>query len=365
MSIVDRALIKFDIKQPIIPWLNYPMTVQIDTTNVCGKASGIKCEYCFPQWMVECGQDHHAYMPMNWIHWIQDDIATNMPRLKGFNLWNGNNPPAQFIAYFLNGCPQNESDSRFKEIMDYHLEKLPWLQSQIFTSATHPERVKKFSHEGLNWICVTCSAPNAEIYKKVHGGDKFNDVIKSMEYLDKNRLPNQRLEVHYVITENNFQYIREWFDFMGQNFPKWKRVFSALVKSPDNEPSVKALGRLTVEEQENAIVDKIGKEYLFWKRDQLGFNQPCVLHGNAAITVHGTIMQCCNWSKTTWNYGSVEEYMSEGRSLKDYWTERLANKQRNIMCRNCNLRHPDYKQRMANTKFSTSYSEKNRTETTS
>jgi hypothetical protein len=39
--------------------------------------------------------------------------------------------------------------------------------------------------------------------------------------------------------------------------------------------------------------------------------------------------------------------------LKDYWHERLANLQRNPNCRACNLRHPDYKQRLRNIKFKT------------
>lgn len=321
-------------------WTTYPMAVQIDTTNRCGpKHSGIICEYCFPQNEVLCGRDHHADMPMDWIEWIQKDMAKNMPRLLDAS-W----PPKQQVCYFLNGDWQNEM--RSEEILANHAKLLPWLPSQVFTCATKPEEAKRFVHPYLTWVCVTLSAPNAEIYKKVYHADKFDNVLKSMRYIDDHSYPHQKLEVHYVITQNNITGMKEWFDLIHKEFPRWRKIFSPLVKSESNEPSVKAMGNLTLEQQEQAIRN-VNKYQGFWDHRTTPFHQPCVLWNNAAITVHGDILQCCNWSEPKlWNYGNIQDYIAEGRSLKNYWMERLANKQRNSLCRQCNLKHPESKRRL-------------------
>ena len=337
---LDYTLKKI-LKKPYY-WTDYPMAVQIDTTNKCGpKHSGIICEYCFPQNEVLCGRDTHADMPMEWIEWIQKDMNQNMPRLL-----DGSWPPKQQICYFLNGDWQNES--RSQTILSNHAKYLSWLPSQVFTCGTKPEEAWRFCNKNLDWVCVTLSANNAEVYKKVYHADKFNDVLKSMKFIDEHAFTNQRLETHFVITENNIDGMSEWYKMIGKKFPRWRRVFSPLVKSETNLPSVKAMGNLTLEQQEKAICGVNGYQG-FWDHTQTGYYQPCVLWSNAAITVHGDILQCCNWSDVAkWNYGNIAEYIEEGRSLKDYHHEKLANKQRNSLCRNCNLKHPMVKQRLSN-----------------
>jgi radical SAM protein with 4Fe4S-binding SPASM domain len=325
-------------------WTTYPMAVQLDTTNKCGpKHSGIICEYCFPQNEVLCGRDTHAEMPMEWIRWIFKDIAKNMPHIT-----NGEWPPVQQTCLFLNGDWQNEL--RGELILSEYHSLLSWLPSQVFTCGTKPEEAWRFCNEKLDWVCVTLSASNSENYKKVYRADKFNDVLKTMKYIDSHAWGNQKLETHFVITENNIGGMAEWYKLIGEKFPRWRRVFSPLVRSETNLPSVKAMGNLTLEQQEKAICDVVGYQG-FWDHTKTGFRQPCVLWNNAAITVHGDILQCCNWSEASkWNYGNIKDYIAEGRSLKDYWLERLANKQRNSLCRACNLKRPDAKRLLDNIK---------------
>jgi hypothetical protein len=326
-------------------WTSYPMAVQIDTTNRCGpEYSGVFCSYCFPQGEVLAKRDCHANMPMEWIEWIQKDMAKNMPRLL-----DGTWPPKQQVCYFLNGDWQNEY--RSEDILNNHFKVLGWLPSQVFTCASKPEQAWRFCNSKLNWVCVTCSAPNSEIYKIVHGGNQFENVIKTMKYIDEHADKTQKLEVHYVITKDNIEGMNDWYTFMGDLFPRWNRVFSPLVKSECNQRSVNSMGNLTLEQQETAIIN-INPNAKFWSHQTTALKQACVLHNNAAITCHGEILQCCNWDKAgKWNYGYIQDYIDEGRSLKDYWMERLANKQRNSLCRACNLRHPDYKHRLNNTVF--------------
>ena len=328
-------------------WTNYPMAVQIDTTNKCGPkadCSGIFCSYCFPQGEVLAGRDFHTEMPMDWIKWIFKDIAKHMPHLT-----NKEWPPRQQTCLFLNGDWQNET--RSQEILELYNNFLSWLPSQVFTCGTKPEQSWRFTNPKLNWVCVTCSAPDRETYKKVHGGDKFESVMETMRYIDTNAHSSQHLEVHCVVTKDNIESIGNWYKLMGEKFPRWRRVLSPLVKSQCNQRSVDSMGNLTVEEQEQRI-KLIDSKAQFWNHQTTALRQPCVLWNNAAITVHGEVLQCCNWdAKDKWNYGYIQDYIDEGRSLKDYWLERLANKQRNSLCRACNLRHPQFKQRLNNIKL--------------
>jgi radical SAM protein with 4Fe4S-binding SPASM domain len=322
-------------------WTSYPMAVQIDTTNKCGpKYSGIFCSYCHPQGCILEGKDVHTDMKQEHIDWLQADIARNMPKLL-----DGSWPPKQQVCYFLNGDPMHEE--RLTAIIEKHHNLMAWLPNQIFSCATIPSKVKKFCNPFLDWVCVTCSAPNSEVYKTVHGGDKFEDVLKSMQYIDENAYPNQHLEVHYVVTKDNFSGMRTWFNLMGNMFPHWKRVLSPLVKSPCNKRSVAAMGDLTLEQVERRI-NEIDSTSKFWNHQTTALKQPCVLWNNCAVSVHGDILQCCNWSDNSWNYGNIQEYIDESRSLFDYHLEKLSNKQRNNLCRDCNLKHPNNKQRLKN-----------------
>lgn len=326
-------------------WSSYPMAVQLDTTNRCGpKHSGVFCEYCFPQGEVLAGRDKHADMPMDWIKWIFKDIDNNMP-----NLLDGSWPPKQQTCLFLNGDWQNEL--RSEEILDEYRKQISWaLPSQVFTCGSKPDEAWRFCNPKLDWVCVTFSASNQEMYRRVHGGDKFHQVLKSMKYIDENAKPNQHLEVHYVVTKDNIDGLKQWYEMMAKDFPNWRRVMSPLVKSECNQRSVYSMGQLTLEQQEKAIAEVDPKSH-FWNHQNTALYQPCVLWNNAAVTCHGEILQCCNWDKADkWNYGYIQDYIDEGRSLKDYWMNRLANKQCNSLCRACNLRHPQYKQRLSNIK---------------
>jgi hypothetical protein len=321
-------------------WSEYPMTVQIDTNNFCGqKYSNIgPCVYCQPQDEVMRGVCKYVEMPFEYIEWIQKDIAKNMPRL-----YRGGFPPVQFVADFLRGDCQNEL--RLHEILKMQKQVAPWLPTQVFTCASKPENMGLFNDKNLDWVCVTLSAHTPEIYRQVHHGDRFEYVLKSLDYLSDHAPSSQWLEVHYVVNKFNFAYIKDWYDFIGERYPRFRRIISPLVQSPTNKPSRFAMGDLSLEMQEQAIAKATGAG--FWSHESTGLKQPCVLWGNFSVTSEGYVLQCCNWAEQTlFNYGNIRDYISEGRSLKDAWLERLANKQNNILCRGCNLKHPNYRERL-------------------
>ena len=315
-------------------WTDFPCVLQIDISNYCGpKYSKIYCEYCWPQSKICSGDWKHGEMPMEQIEWLLKQIGQY-----GKNMW--------YYTLFLNG--DGLTDPRLPEILKLGKQYAPNIKNQTFTCGTNTENAWMVCDKNLDWICVTLSAPNSEVYKKVHRGDQFENVIKTMEYITEHRKSNQILEVHYVITENNFGYMKKWYDFIGAKFPDWRRVFSPLVASDDNGPSKKAMGNLTLEQEEKAIL-ALDPNSKFWNTQTTGLRQPCVLWNNAAVTCDGFLLKCCNWSDYhLHNYGNIADYIKEGYSLKDFWMQRLANKHNNPLCRSCNLKHPQAKQRLDN-----------------
>jgi radical SAM protein with 4Fe4S-binding SPASM domain len=199
----------------------------------------------------------------------------------------------------------------------------------------------------LDIVHFTISAHNRELYKIVHGGDHFDDAIKTLEtFLDK-RYRNQLIEVHTVITKHNAPYLQEWWDFFGK-YPNITRRISPLVASYDNLPSKLALGDLTLDKQEEMIIKVGGPQFRMWTRALIPDEQPCNLWHNLAFDVEGYFLQCCNWSPPDEvNYGKIDDFIEEGRTLKEVWTERLANRMRNKLCRSCNMKHPEYVKRLA------------------
>jgi hypothetical protein len=350
---ITRELIDLKIKHQLLGksyyWTDFPRCIQIDISNYCGqKHSGIMCEYCYPQHAIAAGNDSYCEMPMNWIHYI----------IAQFNKYGTKKPSdpyksqcAEFLTFFLNG--DGETDPRLPAIAKMSKAIAPWLTTQTFSCGANPQNAYLLCDPNLDWVCFTVSAPNRELYREVHGGDKYISALESMKYVQEHAPKKTKLEVHYVITERNIAGMQSWYDFMGLKFPRFKRVFSPLVDSCTNTWSHKALGNLTLEQQENAIY-KVAKAQ-FWDHRRTGLLQPCVLWNNFSIKSDLTLLQCCNWADSKmWNYGKLPDIVDAGLDLQDIWRMRLANKQNNPLCASCNLKHPNWKGRLNRLKIKTS-----------
>lgn len=361
MSIIKKSLRKigvtkenyaFKIKHQLLgqpySWTNFPKCVQIDISNYCGiKYSGILCSYCFPQHEIASGHDSYRKMPVEWIEWI----------IKQFHKYGSRKPSdpyktqglSEYVTYFLNG--DGETDERLPAIAKMGKRIAPWLTNQTFSCGANPQNAPLLCSRDLDWVCFTVSAPNREIYKTVHGGDNFDKALQSMRYVSDNAPSSTKLEVHYVITAKNIDGMRAWYNFMGREFPRYRRVFSPLVDSCTNTWSHKAMGNLTLEAQEKAIAE-IERSSGFWNHTTVSQHQPCVLWNNFSIKSDLTLLQCCNWADAKlWNYGKLPDIVENGLDLHDIWLMRLANKQNNPLCQSCNLRTPNYKERLAEMQF--------------
>lgn len=322
-------------------WARFPLVVQFDTNNYCGpKYCGILCEYCTPQRLILQGKMRHAEMPLDQIKWILRQIAMHSQELHEARKYGFG-----YYAPFLYG--EVLTDPRLPEILNLGKQYMPSITNNLFTSGVLPENAWMLL-ENLDWICVTFSAHTRELYKRVHRGDKFREVIETMRYLTENRKPHQRLDVHYVITKTNFAYMQDWYAFIGKEFPEWHRVFSPIVEGYGTVASYEAVGNLTMQQQAEAI-RKVDPHAAFWNINTTILRQPCVLWHNASITADGTLLQCCTFANPKeWNYGNIQDYIDNGYGLEDYWRMKLANRLNNVWCRNCNLRRPDWRKRASN-----------------
>ena len=323
-------------------WSDFPRCIQIDISNYCGqKYSGIMCEYCFPQHSIACGKDTYSEMPLKWIEWI----------ILQFNKYGSGKPSdpyksacAEFVTFFLNG--DGLTDPRLPEVAKMQKKLAPWLNNQTFTCGANPQNAQWLCIPELDWVNFTVSAHNRELYRQVHGGDKFEAALKSMKYVSEHAPEKTKLEVHFVITERNIAYMKDWYEFMHTNFPRFRKVFSPLVASTTNTWSIKALGNLTLEKEEIAI-QEVNPHSKFWNPESTEVKQPCVLWNNFSIKSDLTLLQCCNWADpATWNYGKLPDIVNMGLDLRDIWQMRLANKQNNPLCASCNLKHPKWRNRL-------------------
>lgn len=317
-------------------WRDFPNVIQIDTNNHCGyKYCGIHCTYCYPQWKIAKGEWEYKEMPMEWIEWIAKQMAKY-----GKNM--------SFVDMFLNGDALAEP--RLPEILHVIKKYCPWLYTQTFTCGTLPEKADLLVDKNLDSICFTVSAHTPELYMKIHRGNRFHDVLKTLDYVIENRHKTQKIEIHCVVTKDNYDCLEEWWRFFSTRFPEAVLIFSALVRSYDNLPSIACFGNYTLKDIENRIkqvISNVQPHGIFWDTSNIPAKKPCVLWDNMSISVDGYILQCCNWSPPhDWNYGTVEQYIREGRSLKDAWKEKQANKMRNKLCDSCNMKAPDWRQRL-------------------
>jgi len=314
-------------------WTRFPQVIQIDTNNFCGpEYCGILCQYCYPQWKISQGRKQHMEMPLEIIELILKQAGKYGRR------------EMDLMDLFLNG--DGLTEPRLPEIHRLSKKYLPGVPTQTFTNGILFENIDALM--SLDRMCFTISAHKKELYKRIHGGDGFDKALKPLSYVLENKKKEQLVEVHYIITKDNAKYIQNWWDFFGENYPGAVRILSPLVASYDNFPSKNALGELTLDEQETLVIKTAGEKGRMWTRGLIPDQKPCVLWDNMSIDVGGAILQCCNWSPPEdVNYGNVYEMEKEGYTLKDAWTERLANKMRNSLCRSCNMKHSQWRKRLS------------------
>ena len=334
----DLDLLKSKLSGKPYWWSDFPLILNFDPCNFCGqKYSKIgPCQWCLPQNEIMRGKRCYAEMPWEQIEWILhnvDKYGAGMREAVRRGWGGGSWDP------FYDGDPL--ANTRLPEILSLGKKIVKGVNTEIFTCGSLTENAWMIC-ENVDKLHVTLSAHNAEQYRKVHHGDRFENVLKTMHYITDHHKSYQKLIVNHVTTKTNIGYLREWHDLMKMEFPEWERQIVPLITSPDNVYAQEALGDLTLDQQEEAI-SKLDPHAIVHHNAPC-LRQPCQLWGNMTILVDGTIVECCNWyDLVRHNYGNIKDYMANGYDLHDAWMMRLANKHNNVVCQSCSMKRPDAK----------------------
>lgn len=184
-------------------WVHCPENIQIDTHNYCNlwMGEGTGCIHCnvkpmkSPEdkkrdWKLPRGR-----MPSEMIKYI-------------IEYWSKHG--AKTIAPYINGEPM--LDGRLPWICDVSRENK--MRVVVDTNATLFDRRKQLIHPSLAEVRMTVSAVTSETYKIVHGKDLFREANATVNWVLKNRLPNQYPLVYFITNEYNkseiFDYIKKW-----------------------------------------------------------------------------------------------------------------------------------------------------------
>lgn len=325
VGVKDTAYLKHRFLGEPYVWTDFPRVIQLDLCNRCGPAHcGVLCSYCRPQRDILKGVKQSREMSDEVIDWVLGSVTKY-----GRNM--------HFLADFLDG---DGLDPCLPEKRRRIKKAAPWLKIQTFTCGTRPEYAQLLTGAELDWICVTLSAHNPTVYNVVHGGNRFNQVLETMRYLQEHARPNQLLEVHYVINKHNFAYMKDWLTLMQREFPRFSPKFSPLVNTGADDVSNGACGALSTVEQEDAVKSVGGAG--FWDRRELDALRPCVLWDNDDVGADGSLLQCCRWDRMDWGYGNAADYIKNGWSFRDYHMQKVLNKLRNPFCDRCNLKAPNW-----------------------
>jgi len=301
-------------------WVRCPHSLQIDTLNYCT----CNCEYCN----------------------VKEDGAFGIPR--GKMTWEmikyiieywGRFPEMRVIAPFMNGEPT--LDERLYDIFEYTKIKAPHAYNLIDTNGTVYENRENLVNSNLRITRFTISGATRETYRRVHGVDLFDKAIKTFEWFNENRLKNQRIELHFIVTKNNEHEIEQWIDRFNGFL---RRVFPLHRMEGIQENSERSLGSnesfiIKTDTLENWLESRPLLIYPDGKRVRHPLPKKMTCQGMSfAVQWDGTIMHCTD-APPTYNYGNVYE-----KDMLEAWHERNRARISNPACIACNSKRPDWRE---------------------
>lgn len=283
-------------------WTCQPTSIQFDTTN---RRCSLSCVYCNPQnsFIKESGD-----LPISTIEHVVNEMHQN-------------NMLVEYAHPFMNTDPL--LDKRMQTITKMIYKKL---KCQILTSTNGVlySRRHLLRDPYLTDVCFTISAATPETYNKVHGKPLFDQAVKTVFWLQKNKFWNQRIWLRYILFGDNMHELEAWKE-MFQMFPQEVR------------PLHYGGDRTTSNRLKNALTKNM-KDY--YNRQQQNFaknNMPCNCFHNFSVGYDGSFMQCCDLPYK-YNWGHVEEI-----DIQETWQKRLDLGLNHPGCKECNQKNAEWK----------------------
>ena len=300
-----RKRISYKIKHGVPRWVDYPTTLQFDTHNYCN----LECIYCNPQ-----GQFHvdHGQMSLDTIEYVLRyfyDRSLNV----------------DVVAPFLNGDALLEK--RLPEIGLLSKKYQPKARIVAFTNGVAYENRDLLVDENLDVVRFTISAVTREKYKLMHGKDKLNEVLKTLNYVTENKHPNQKIILNYILTGYNVDQLSDW-----------KKKFAGYIQ--DIRPLHTGLYRTTSKDVydkadlswEDSVILSQKKALIAGRHSE---NRPCPCWHNLSITWDGYMLQCPDTSPKESIIGKIGE-----DDILTVWRERFQKGMNNPLCMTCIQRLP-------------------------
>lgn len=302
-----RKRISYKIKHGVPRWVDYPTTLQLDTQNYCN----LECIYCNPQGAFEI---EHGQMSLDMIEYILHYFHDRRIKLDVFAPW-------------LNGDPLLEK--RLPEICLLSKKYQPKARIEVFTNGVEYENRELLVDKNIDVVRFTISAVTREKYKLMHGKDNLLDVLKTIKYVTKEKYPNQKIILNYILTGHNIDQLSDW----KNKFSDYTQDIRPLHMGLHRKTSKKVQNDMFLSWDDSIIISQ--KKALIAGRHTE--NRPCGCWHNLSITWDGKMLQCPDVSPKESVIGEIGE-----DDILTVWRERFKTGINQPICLACNQRMPHW-----------------------
>jgi len=300
-----RARVSYKLKHGVPRWVDYPTTLQLDTHNYCN----LECIYCNPQGAFEIPYGQMSLDMIEYIlHYFYD---------RGINV--------DVVAPFMNG--DGLLEERLPEICAMAKMYQPKARVTVFTNGVAYPNRRLLVDRNIDEVRFTISAVTREKYRFIHGKDKLQDALKTLEWVTKNKYPNQHIILNYILTGYN-----------TDELSAWKEKFS------DYEHDIRPLHYGLHRKASRELQDEMGIPWhdavRLSQKDQLiagklSEDRPCPCWHDLAVTWDGNIIQCPDVSPTNCVIGKIGV-----DDILTVWRKRFQGGMNYPACQACNQRMP-------------------------
>lgn len=323
----------FDRRDGTPSWVKCPQDIQVDTHNYCSSThepdDNGNLIYKYPGCAFCNVKEGGAFgIPRGR---MDDEMLDYIIDYWGKKTHLG----AEYIAPYVNGDPI--LDNRLPNICDH--SKDVGLKVCVDTSGNVYRNREWLVHENLTLLRFSISANTSETYEKVQGCPKFDEVMKTLEYVKENAYPSQQVELHFMVSKDNENelddYIRRHKGLKIKIFPLHEMPDIQLNSTVNLPSNPEWINRGDTMEEWSAtrplFIYPNGKS----ERRVMDKNRTC--QGMAyAIQWDGTILHCTD-APPSYNYGNVYEV-----DMLEAWHLRNKGRVENPACQACNAKRPDW-----------------------
>ena len=165
-NIISGSILKFLKHDEFTKNLRTPITCQIILTNSCN----LKCYFCGNKHRKTKGWENNQ-APVEKIKNLIDDLKDL--GVKGIEFTGGGEP----LLY-----------PHFEKVAQYALNK--GIKIALVTNGTKLSEIPLSLLENMDWIRISINSSHSN-YKKIHGVDCYDNVIKSLKYINGLKIPNK------------------------------------------------------------------------------------------------------------------------------------------------------------------------------